>query len=91
MPCRGLPELTAYYILPEKCERSCDACVGTCPTDAIFSGKRGIKVIDQEKCVKCGTCVDACPPQYKAIVRISPLSELPPSEPRPAEKKNDAE
>ncbi|MEA1959204.1 MAG: NADH-ubiquinone oxidoreductase-F iron-sulfur binding region domain-containing protein [Chloroflexota bacterium] len=90
-PAKVCPELTAFYILPDKCERSCDACVGTCPTDAIFSGKHGIKVIDQEKCVKCGTCVDACPPQYKAIVRISPISELPPSEPRPAGKKNDVE
>jgi NADH-quinone oxidoreductase subunit F len=79
-------ELTAYYILPEKCERSCDACVGTCPVDAIFTGKRGIKVIDQEKCVKCGTCVDACPPQYKAVIRLSPKSLVPPSEPRPRDK-----
>ena len=85
-PARVCPELTATYIVPEKCERSCDACVGTCPTEAIFTGKSGIKVIDQEKCVKCDTCIAACPPQYKAIIKISPLSELPQSEPRPAAK-----
>jgi NADH-quinone oxidoreductase subunit F len=85
-PAKVCPELTATYIVPEKCERSCDACVGTCPTEAIFTGKSGIKVIDQEKCVKCDTCIAACPPQYKAIVKISPLSELPPSEPRQASK-----
>ncbi len=85
-PAKVCPDLTATYIVPEKCERSCDACVGTCPTEAIFTGKSGIKVIFQEKCVKCDTCIAACPPQYKAIVKISPLSELPPSEPRPVTK-----
>jgi NADH-quinone oxidoreductase subunit F len=80
-------ELTAYYILPDKCERSCDACVGSCPVDAIFSGKRGIKVIDQEKCVNCGSCLTACPPQYTAVIKISPISLLPPTEPRPPDEK----
>jgi len=73
-------ELIAYYILPEKCERSCDACVGTCTTEAISANKKRIKVIDQEKCVKCGTCLDACPPQYNAVVKLSPPSEVPTSE-----------
>ena len=85
-PALVCPELIAYYILPMKCERSCDACVGSCPVEAIFSGKKGIKVIDQEKCVKCGSCLDACPPQYSAVIKISPVSELPPSEPRPPDK-----
>jgi len=65
-------DLIAYYILPEKCERSCDACVGTCTVEAISSNKKGIKVIDQEKCVKCNTCREACPPQYNAVIRLSP-------------------
>jgi NADH-quinone oxidoreductase subunit F len=71
--------LIAYYILPEKCERSCDACVGTCTVEAITSDKRRIKVINQDKCVKCGTCLSACPPQYNAIVKLSP-PELVPAE-----------
>lgn len=82
-PAGACPSLTAYYIIPEKCERSCDACVATCPVDCIFTGKKRFKVIDQEACVKCGTCQTACPPQYRAIVRVSPLSSLPPAEPRP--------
>ncbi|MDY6892415.1 MAG: NADH-quinone oxidoreductase subunit NuoF [Chloroflexota bacterium] len=71
-PALMCPELIAYYILPDKCERSCDACIGTCTVEAIYSNKKRIKVIDQEKCVKCGTCLDACPPQYNAIVKLSP-------------------
>ncbi|MBA7667681.1 Ion-translocating oxidoreductase complex subunit C [subsurface metagenome] len=72
-------DLIAYYILPEKCERSCDACIGTCTVEAITPNKKRIKVIDQEKCVKCGTCLSACPPQYNAIVKLSPPSEVPAS------------
>ncbi len=73
-------ELIAYYIIPEKCERSCDACVGTCTVEAISANKKRIKVIDQKKCVKCGTCLSSCPPQYAAIVKLSPPSEVPTSE-----------
>jgi NADH-quinone oxidoreductase subunit F len=72
--------LTAYYILPEKCARGCDACVGTCTVEAISTDKkRRIKVIDQEKCVKCNTCMVACPPQYNAVVKLSPPDRVPKS------------
>jgi NADH-quinone oxidoreductase subunit F len=74
------PALIAYYIIPEKCERSCDACVGTCTVEAISTNKKRIKVIDQAKCVKCGTCLTACPPQYNAVVKLSPPSLVPASE-----------
>ncbi len=73
-------ELITYYIIPEKCERSCDACVGSCTVEAISPNKKRIKVIDQEKCVKCGTCLTACPPQYAAVIKLSPPSKLPVSE-----------
>jgi NADH-quinone oxidoreductase subunit F len=70
-------DLIAYYILPDKCERSCDACVGTCTVEAISANKKRIKVIDQDKCIKCDTCRVACPPQYNAVIRFSPPSKLP--------------
>jgi len=73
-------ELIAYYILPERCERSCDACIGTCTVEAISPNKKRIKVIDQEKCVKCGTCLTVCPPQYNAVIKLSPPSAVPASE-----------
>jgi NADH-quinone oxidoreductase subunit F len=70
--------LMAYYILPEKCARGCDACVGTCTVEAISTDpKRRIKVIDQEKCVKCNTCMVACPPQYNAVIKLSPPDRVP--------------
>jgi NADH-quinone oxidoreductase subunit F len=71
-------ELIAFHIIPDKCERSCDACVGTCTVEAITSHPRKrYKIVDQEKCVKCGTCLTSCPPQYDAIVKLSPPSEVP--------------
>ena len=74
-------ELIAYYIIPEKCERTCDACVGTCTVEAISSHpKKRYKIIDQKKCVKCGTCLKSCPPQYRAVVKLSPPSLVPASE-----------
>jgi len=71
-------ELTAYYILPAKCGTECDHCVLTCPTEAIHHDEeKGTKVIDQTKCVKCGNCMETCPPEYRAVIKVSPISELP--------------
>ncbi len=77
-PARMCLDLIAFYIIPEKCERSCDACVGSCTVEAISSHpKKRYKIIDQEKCVKCHTCVDACPPTYQAVIKLSPKNEVP--------------
>ena len=83
-PARVCNAMTTYYILPDKCARGCDACVGSCPTEAIYTlPKRRIKVIDQALCVKCDSCMSACPEEYDAIIKISPLKDVPPSDPRP--------
>jgi bidirectional [NiFe] hydrogenase diaphorase subunit len=44
------------------------------------------KGIDQQLCVKCGECMVACPPDYDAVVKISPAHLAPVSD-RPVEKK----
>ena len=75
-------KLIAYYIDLEKCARGCDACVGSCPTDAIFTTTNRKKGIDQTLCVKCGECVVACPPEYDAVKKVSP-PELAPKIERP--------
>jgi NADH-quinone oxidoreductase subunit F len=82
-------DLIAFYIIPEKCERTCDACVGTCTVEAISSHPtKRYKIIDQTKCVKCGTCLTSCPPQYRAVVKLSPPSLVPaPEIPVPKKKK----
>jgi NADH-quinone oxidoreductase subunit F len=67
--CRAL---TAFYIDLETCARGCDACVGCCPVEAIFTTKNRKKGIDQSLCVKCGECMVACPPEYNAVRKVSP-------------------
>ena len=76
-PAKVCTELIVYYILPDRCDRACEHCVLTCPTEAIKGGKGEVKIIDQEKCSKCGTCLEVCPPEYNAVVKLSPVSSLP--------------
>lgn len=42
-------------------------CTTVCPVQAVSIG-RAAAVIDQEKCIKCGRCIQAC--QYNAILRF---------------------
>ncbi len=73
-------DLIAYYIIPKKCYRGCEHCVIVCPTEAIIEHPKRFKIVDQEKCVKCGNCLEVCPPEYDAVIKISPITELPASE-----------
>lgn len=65
----------ACHKCPDNEVRVTDACQGclahpckeVCPKGAV-SFKNGHSVIDQEKCVKCGKCMEAC--SYHAIVKL---------------------
>ena len=76
-PAKMCRALTAYYIDLEKCARGCDACVGCCPVEAIFTTRNRKKGVDQTLCVKCGECVTACPPEYDAVRKVSPPNLAP--------------
>lgn len=78
-------ELISYYIQPDKCE-GCLICLRNCPVEAIKGGKRMVHVIDQEKCIKCGTCFDLCPPRFSAVAKVSGEHPAVPEEPIPIEK-----
>ncbi len=46
-------------------------CLRKCPADAIDGGKNLVHVIDQEKCTKCGTCLEVCPARFAAVAKLS--------------------
>jgi NADH:ubiquinone oxidoreductase subunit F (NADH-binding)/(2Fe-2S) ferredoxin/NAD-dependent dihydropyrimidine dehydrogenase PreA subunit len=60
--CRAL----LSYFITEDCT-GCTRCVRVCPTKAITGTVKQRHTIDQEKCIKCGACMDAC--TFKAIIR----------------------
>jgi NADH-quinone oxidoreductase subunit F len=71
-PAAACRALTSFYIDLDKCARGCDACVGSCPVEAIFTTGDRKKGIDQALCVRCGECVAACPVEYNAVKKVSP-------------------
>jgi len=52
---RGLPVLDQ-----SKCAAGCQACVEACPTEAITSDQRGLR-LDLGRCLFCSDCTEACP------------------------------
>ncbi|GAB4440201.1 MAG: hypothetical protein OHK0040_11700 [bacterium] len=64
-----LEDIPSYWIDPTKCS-ACTLCSQRCPVDAIDGGKNKIHIIDQEKCIKCGTCLAVCPPKFSAVKKL---------------------
>jgi coenzyme F420-reducing hydrogenase delta subunit/ferredoxin len=67
---RLLSEVVSYHINPDKCQ-ACMICRKRCPVEAIDGAKNKIHLIDQETCIKCGTCYEVCPPRFGAVDKIS--------------------
>ena len=58
--------LMHYEVIADKC-KGCTACARKCPVGAIQGAVKEVHVIDQEKCIKCGVCMDTC--KFGAIVK----------------------
>jgi len=66
-------------------------CRRQCPVDAIKGDRRMVHVIDQDLCVKCGTCLEVCPARFSAIVKVSGGEQVAvPDEPIPVPDKKGA-
>jgi len=55
----GLPFVNYY---PSQCNHCLDApCVDVCPTGASHFAEGGLVLVDQDKCILCKGCMEACP------------------------------
>ncbi|MEE8469933.1 MAG: NADH-ubiquinone oxidoreductase-F iron-sulfur binding region domain-containing protein, partial [Dehalococcoidia bacterium] len=69
-PAKVCKDLISFYILPDKCQ-ACMICLRNRPARAISGDKGLIHVVDQEKCTKCGTCLDVCPSRFDAVIKLT--------------------
>ena len=54
------------YKITDAC-RGCTACARKCPVNAISGNVKEQHVIDQNKCIKCGSCIATC--KFGAIIK----------------------
>ena len=48
--------------IPAQCNHCEDApCVRVCPVGASYRNNEGVVLVDPDKCIGCGYCVEACP------------------------------
>jgi NADH-quinone oxidoreductase subunit F len=73
-PAKVCKALINYYIEPKKCQ-ACLSCLGECPVEAVQGDKDLVHWIDQEKCIKCGTCYEIC--TFGAVKKLSGEPILP--------------
>jgi NAD-dependent dihydropyrimidine dehydrogenase PreA subunit len=52
-------DLTAYEIEATACN-GCHVCVAACPAGVISGERKQVHQIDQDQCISCGACYDAC-------------------------------
>jgi formate hydrogenlyase subunit 6/NADH:ubiquinone oxidoreductase subunit I len=67
-PTGNCEALAVFKVVTEKC-KACTLCKKVCPVDAISGEVKKPEsfVIDLDKCIKCGVCIDSC--KFAAIVK----------------------
>lgn len=68
-PALSCKNFFSYSINADKCD-GCRLCYKSCPVGAIEGEKQEPHVIDDDKCIRCGTCVELCLRKAKAIERL---------------------
>ena len=62
----GVCQSLLKYFITADC-RGCTKCARICPAGAIEGKVKEIHIINQDKCIKCGACMDAC--TFHAIIK----------------------
>lgn len=62
----GVCKSLLKYHITEKCV-GCTLCAKHCPTNCISGSRKELHTIDQERCIKCGACMEQC--RFGAIIR----------------------
>lgn len=62
----GVCKKLVKFEITDAC-KGCTKCARNCPVDAISGAIREKHVINQDKCIKCGACIDNC--SFKAIIK----------------------
>ncbi len=58
-PTGNCKDLVSYAVTADLC-KGCTACKRACPVGAIEGAVKQPHTIDEEKCIRCGACVDTC-------------------------------
>ncbi len=69
-PARVCKSLIRYAIDPDLCP-GCLLCFKACPAGAVLGSAKHVHVIDQQKCTKCGQCLEVCPPKVSAVRKLT--------------------
>jgi NADH:ubiquinone oxidoreductase subunit F (NADH-binding) len=59
-PANACKALLKFEVIEDLC-KMCGICLKQCPVDAVIWKPKTKAVIDLDKCIKCQTCIDACP------------------------------
>ena len=65
-PAAACTELVTFRIDPELC-KGCSLCAKKCPAGAILGALKTPHHVVDDKCIGCGSCLDAC--RFEAIVK----------------------